>query len=110
MTRVLKDEDFGKDFFRWLTTKKGLRRESAYDVMSRCRRVERTLSISLREIVQSQDALYSLILRIDNEPHAFLKPGSNVQFGVGVLKHAVTCYAEYKGDPDTSSNNCLPPT
>jgi hypothetical protein len=84
------------EFQRWLVSEKGLGEKSARDVLSRCRRIERTFAVSLDTIVQSRKAVEELSERLSSESGSYLKPSTNPAYGVPVVRRAMMLYAEYK--------------
>ncbi len=80
----------------WLIRNKHLGEKPSGDVLSRCRRVERILHISLENEVHPHDRLEKVLERIRKETGSYLKPGSNQQYVVSQLRRAAILYAEYK--------------
>jgi hypothetical protein len=78
-------------FMAWLVARGSCAKHVSADIESRCRRVERSLSIDLDEEL-SQGRASSVIARLWTESERYLKPGSNPKTSVDVLVRAVKRY------------------
>lgn len=82
-------------FRQWLITTKSMGNKSARDVVSRCRRIEKTFGTQLVEVVQSEKEMSNLTTRLKQEASSYLKPGTNPIYGVAVVRRAARLYEEY---------------
>lgn len=79
----------------WLISEKNFGKKSAGDVVSRCRRIERILEISLDISVDTPEGLDHIATRLKGESSTYLKPHVNKVYAVAVLRRAATLYSEY---------------
>lgn len=82
-------------FREWLIINQGMKRKSAGDVISRCRRIEKILGLSIEDKIQTSDGLDEILFRLDDESSNYLSPDTNKIFAVGVLKRAAKLYQAY---------------
>jgi hypothetical protein len=83
-------------FKNWLLKNKQLGAKQSGDVLSRCRRIERVLNVSLDGTVSSQSKLDALMERLWSEAAEYLRPGANRTTAASQLRSAARLYAEYK--------------
>lgn len=79
----------------WLISEKNFGKKSAGDVVSRCRRIERILEISLDTSANTPEDLHHVATRLKEESSTYLKPDVNKVYAVAVLRRAATLYSEY---------------
>ncbi len=79
----------------WLISEKNFEKKSAGDVVSRCRRIERILEISLDTSANTPEGLHHVATRLKGEASTYLKPDVNKVYAVAVLRRAATLYSEY---------------
>ena len=84
-----------REFRQWLTETKGFKQKSAGDILSRCRRVERVLGISLREELSQPADVEDIRQKLRQNQAAYLDPKTNPIYAVAVLQRAVNLYGEY---------------
>lgn len=83
-------------FKNWLVETKGFGKKSAGDVLSRCRRIEKTFGVSLDKIIHLESEVRNLHQRLQEESGSYLKPDTNPVYGVSVVRRALSLYTEYK--------------
>lgn len=79
----------------WLQEEKNMQTKSARDVVSRCKRVERELNISLDEKLGEVDGIDVVITNLDTASSSFLSPKVKKVYALAVLRRAVRLYSEY---------------
>lgn len=79
----------------WLVLEKNFGKKSAGDVVSRCRRIERILEVSLDTLVNTPKGLQHVTDWLKKESSIYLKPDVNKVYAVAVLRRAATLYSEY---------------
>lgn len=84
-----------EDIFKKWLMRKGLKDTTSSDVISRCKRVERTFGISLDKELSTIGKTETLINKLKKESSRYLRPSTNKIFAVGVLCSAVKHYREY---------------
>lgn len=87
------DKDQEK-FILWLK-KQGLGDESSRDVISRCRRVEKFLEITLSQELKSEGKYTRIIEKLKKNPRGYLKPNVKTLYAVPVICRAVTLYHQF---------------
>ena len=80
-------------FKEWLINDMGKDLRQAGDILSRCRRVERVLDISLDGATASEDKFSAMMERLAAEANNYLKPGSNRITALGQLRSAARLHA-----------------
>ncbi len=85
-----------EDFKKWLRREKCLQERSAGSVLSRCRRVERLLGITLDSIVHRPEAVDDVKEWLRREAPSYLQPDAIYwSSSIASLRQAVTLYVEY---------------
>jgi hypothetical protein len=84
-------------FENWLRTEKRLGAKTCKDVVSRCKRVERALGISLDRTLTSPGRCAKVCDRLNEEVRSFVRAGAQPKHATTALRHATRLYAAYKG-------------
>ena len=84
-----------KEFLYWLKERKRLKKKSAGDVISRCKRIERTFEIELDSTLKNQKGYNTLYKKLMDKSDLYLKKGSNKATAVAVLRRAAKHYFEF---------------
>jgi len=80
---------------KWLLQKKKMSKRSAGDVISRCRRIERVLSVSLSREINKINGLDLLKVKLKKKSTKFLSPKTNKVYALAVLNRAAALFFEY---------------
>jgi hypothetical protein len=98
LPRFHKEENnmIDRNFQNWLENSKELAPKSARDVLSRCRRIERTFEISLAETIKTKEDANLLCERLGKESSSLFAPTTNKVYATAVLRRAVNLYSEYQ--------------
>jgi hypothetical protein len=82
------------DFRLWLENKRSIKGRYLSDIMSRCRRIERLLDMSLDSAVASEQKLNRAISYLGHNSKTYLRRGADSK-SVSMLRVAVRYYAEF---------------
>jgi len=86
---------YDAEFRKWLISTKGISLKGAGDLVSRCRRVERDLKLSLDSSLHSKDGMEKIQAKIRLNAAKMASEGADQGQLVTSLKGAVRRYWEY---------------
>jgi len=84
-----------KSFGEWLIRKRRYGPQSARDMQSRCRRIERIFRCDLDRVLQSPTAYESYHHRLMEKADQILGPRTNRRYAIGSLRTALKLYVEF---------------
>lgn len=84
-----------ENFKKWLV-ENGMGNKSANDVLSRCRRVEKVLEVSLNTSVKSTKDAEKMAAIIREKQSKFFGAKTKTVYAVAVIVRAVKLYGEYR--------------
>jgi hypothetical protein len=87
------------EFILWLRTKKRLGDKPARDVVSRCRRIERELDVSLARVCRSDRAFVELLHELKQKVGAYSQAAAETKNVYGPLRRAARLYSEFLVGP-----------
>ncbi len=80
----------------WLMAKKGYSNRASRNVLSRCRRIERLVGQSMKDIVRTQQSVDEVMSFLSSNADDYLRAGANKVTAVSILRTALRLAHDYK--------------